>query len=95
MVVVKNPEQYKFKGFRRSSNAKKKYDAILQHKKTGRLKHVSFGARGYEHYKDQTPLKLYSSKDHGDKQRRTRYRQRHTYAKPKYSSGWFALKYLW
>jgi len=95
MVVVNNPGDYTFNGFRKSSNSKKKYDAILTNKKTGRKKHVSFGARGYQHFKDQTPLKLYSKDDHGDPARRRRYKQRHTYAKPKYSSGWFALKYLW
>lgn len=96
MVVVKNPEQYKLEGFRKSSNSKKKYDAILVHKQTGRKKHVPFGARGYEHYKDSTPLKLYKSSDHNDPERRRKYRARHqrTHGN-KYSSSYFAWKYLW
>lgn len=96
MVVVKNPEQYKLKGFRKAKNPKKKYDAILEHKTTKRLKHVPFGAKDYEHYKDSTPLKLYSSKDHKDPKRRASYRARHVGEdRRKYSSGYFSWKYLW
>ena len=60
-----------------------------------KVKTVQFGDSRYNQYKDRTPLKLYSSKDTLDKKRRKAYRDRHTYAKPKYSAGWFALKYLW
>ena len=56
---------------------------------------VQFGDKRYGQYKDRTPLKLYSHLDHKDLKRRASYRKRHNYPKPKYSPGWFALKYLW
>ncbi len=71
----------------------KKYRVVVRtatSKKT-----VQFGDKRYGQYKDKTPLKLYSNKDTLDKKRRKAYRDRHTYAKPKYSAGWFAMKYLW
>lgn len=40
-------------------------------------KKVSFGDKRYQHYKDQTPLKLYSHLDHLDPKRRASYRARH------------------
>ena len=60
-----------------------------------KIKTVQFGDKRYEQYRDKTPLKLYSHKNHLDKQRRNNYRSRHSYDKPKYSAGWFALNYLW
>lgn len=60
-----------------------------------KIKTIQFGDKGYGQYKDKTPLKLYSHKDTLDTKRRKAYRDRHTYEKPKYSAGWFALKYLW
>ncbi len=71
----------------------KKYKVIIYDK--GKKKTVQFGSKSYGQYKDKTPLKLYSSKDTLDKERRRLYRARHNYEKPKYSAGWFALKYLW
>lgn len=85
--------------FRKSKNKEKKYDAL-----TPSGKWVSFGARGMQHYKDQTPLKLYQKDDHGDKQRRERYRARHSkimdssgrpaYKNPEQAS-YYAWNYLW
>ena len=60
-----------------------------------RKKTIQFGDKRYGQYKDKTPLKLYAHKDTLDKKRRKAYRDRHTYAKPKYSAGWFALRFLW
>jgi len=60
-----------------------------------KIKTTQFGDKRYPQYKDKTPLKLYAYKDTLDLKRRKAYRDRHTYAKPKYSAGWFALKYLW
>ena len=54
----------------------KKYKVVINFK-DGRRKTVQFGAKGYEHFKDSTPLKLYSNKNHGDSQRRKSYRARH------------------
>ena len=71
----------------------KKYKVVIRDGES--KKTVQFGDKRYQQYKDKTPLKLYSSKDHMDKDRRASYRARHNYDKPKYSAGWFALKYLW
>ena len=75
----------------------KKYKVVIRRKVKGKdtKKTVQFGDRRYGQYKDKTPLKLYKKKDTLDKKRRKAYRARHTYAKPRYSAGWFALKYLW
>ena len=35
----------------------------------GKLIKINFGHKDYQHYKDLTPLKLYSHKDHNDKKR--------------------------
>ena len=72
----------------------KKYKVEI-HEKGKKNKTVQFGDRRYGQFKDKTPLKLYSKKDTNDRQQRDRYRKRHNYAKPKYSAGWFAEKYLW
>lgn len=101
---MSSPTNYKLIEIVKSSNPSKKYSAILLNKNTGREKVVNFGARGYEHYKDSTPVKAYSSKDHLDPERRRRYMLRHhnTESKtvalretPKYSAKWFSTKYLW
>ena len=76
--------------FEKSKVKGKKYTAILPDGKR-----VSFGALGYEHYKDRTPLKLYSHLDHNDKHRRDLYYARHSIDYPKYSPDWFSKKYLW
>ena len=73
----------------------KKYTAIIKNRKTKKLRKISFGAIDYEQFKDSTTLKLYSSKNTNSTKRRKAYKARHTYAKPKYSAGWFANKYLW
>ena len=76
--------------FEKSKVKGKKYTAILPDGKK-----VSFGALGYQQYKDTTPLKLYSNLDHNDKERRDRYYARHPKDYPKYSPDWFSKKYLW
>lgn len=77
----------------RGSGTKKYKVQIFE--KGKKIKTVQFGHKNYGQYKDKTPLKLYSSRDTLDKKRRASYRARHNYEKPKYSAGWFALKYLW
>lgn len=72
-----SPENYTFKGFEISENPNKKYDAILIHQKTKKVKRVSFGARDYQHFKDKTGLGLYSHLDHNDPERRRLYKNRH------------------
>lgn len=96
MVRIEDPQNYKFLYFRKSHTKKKKYDAILVNKKTGRTKTVPFGAKGYQHFKDSTGLGHYSNLNHGDRDRRRRYRARHrATAKHKFSSSWFSYYYLW
>ncbi len=58
-------------------------------------KHVDFGDRRYQHFKDSTPLKLYSHLNHGDVERRHRYYARHNKDYPQYSADWLSKKYLW
>ena len=64
---------------------------------------VQFGHKDYQQYKDQTPLKLYSTMDHGDEKRRNSYRKRHEGCMKnggrciddKYSPSWFSYNFLW
>jgi hypothetical protein len=51
----------------------KKYTAIVENLRTKKHHRISFGARGYEQYKDSTQLKLYAKMNHGDKKRRRNY----------------------
>ena len=76
-----------------------KYTAILPDGQR-----VSFGDKRYQHYKDRTPLKLYSYLDHLDPIRRRSYRARHgasrdssgrRYVDVKYTPAWFSWRYLW
>jgi len=89
--------QYSLDKLQKSSRKFKKYDAILINKINKKLITIPFGDNRYEQYKDTTGLKLYSSIDHGDKQRRASYRARHAkdIRDGYYSAGYFALKYLW
>jgi hypothetical protein len=90
-----NSNEYRFKGFEISEKATAKYDAILKHKVTGKIKKVPFGDRNYQHYKDKS-LGFYSHLDHNDPKRKASYRKRHVGENDnKYSAGYFAWKYLW
>lgn len=84
---------------KKSTRPGKKYMAVYPdgHK-------VHFGAMGYGHFRDSTPLKLYSHLDHNDDDRQKRYTARHLKIKLKDgryaakvpgTSAYFALKYLW
>ena len=59
--------------------------------------YFDFGQIGYEHFKDSTPLKLYSKDDHNDQKRRELYRNRfrHLYDPEVYSPTYFSWNYLW
>ena len=61
----------------------KKYTAIVKNISTGKERKISYGAIGFSQFKDSTPLKLYSSKDHGDEKRRQNYFNRHSGVKNK------------
>jgi hypothetical protein len=65
---------------------------------------VDFGQLGYEHYKDSTPLKLYSRLNHGDKERRRLYiaratnivdRQGRLTGDDPTSPNYWSIRYLW
>lgn len=63
----------------KSDKPDKKYKVILTNKKNvADFKLVYFGNSRYEHYKDNTPFKLYKDLNHLDKERRKLYRKRHS-----------------
>ena len=61
----------------------KKYSAYVKNKTTGKIRKINFGDSRYEQFKDSTPLKLYSHKNHNDKKRRDNYFSRHSGTKSK------------
>ena len=64
--------------FMRGTSKGKKYTAIVENKRTRKNRRISFGAIGYQQYKDRTPLKLYSKNDHGERKRMENYFNRHS-----------------
>lgn len=89
--------KYALLRFRKSERKGKKYDAVLRNKESVREVVVSFGATGYQQYKDRV-LGLFKASDHNDSKRRAAYRTRHAGegdATRKYSPGWFAWHFLW
>lgn len=60
----------------------KKYKALIK-QKDGKTRTIQFGSKTNEQYKDSTPLKLYSKKDHNDKKRRQNYFNRFSGTKTK------------
>jgi len=91
--------QYKLIKFDKSKTKGKKYDAILQHKTSGKIVRVPFGAVGYSTYSDKTGLGLYDT--HNDKTRMKAFKNRFRrlikakdYTKY-YSAIWFSNEYLW
>jgi hypothetical protein len=96
IMIILDPDNYNFIMFEKSHLKNKKYNAILEHKETGKYKRVPFGDNRYQQFKDRTDLKLYSHLDHGDRDRRERYLARHAKTKDnKYSSSYFSAKFLW
>lgn len=87
----------------------KKYTAIIKNNKTKKYRKIHFGAKGYEQFKDSTPLKLYTRKNHANKKRRQNYFSRHSGMKNKkkalrkeikkskgiYNAKILSHKYLW
>ena len=88
--------EYKLQRFEKSKRKNKKYDAIIKNRK-GDVKRIPFGDVRYEQYKDSTPNKLYSGKDHNDKKRRDAYRKRHKIHLKNnfFSPAYFSWHYLW
>lgn len=58
-------------------------------------KWIHFGDTRYQHFKDRTPLKMYSHLDHNDPARKRRYYQRHGTTRDKSSAKYWANLYLW
>ena len=89
-------DQFRLVRFERSRTKNKKYDAIIEDRKTKRTQRVPFGQIGYAQYKDSTGLKLYSRLDHGDEERKKNYLARHEKTRhKKWSSSWFSWQFLW
>lgn len=88
---------YTFIQFQKSGRSDKKYEAVLQNKKTARIVYIHFGAINYENYGDKTGLNLYPHLIHGDKERRRlfRLRMKHNLKVGYYSPAFFAYYYLW
>ena len=82
----------KMQWYRGTNN--KKYKVIL-FKDGKEFKTVQFGDKRYGQFKDTTPLKFYSYKDHNSAKRRANYLKRHSKDYPKYSADWFSKRYLW
>lgn len=74
-----------------STKKTKKYDVFDENGKMV----LSFGARGYEHYRDK--FGWYSSQDHNDPKRRENYRKRHKHTDFNniYSPALWSWVYLW
>jgi hypothetical protein len=104
MKVMKEKILY----IKKSTRKGKKYMAAIQ---TNNLKPklIHFGAKDYQQYRDSTKLKLYSSKNHLDKNRRENYFKRHSgvankkdalhkeivKSNGKYNAKILSHKYLW
>ena len=85
--------------FEKSTRKNKKYMVISPSGKK-----IHFGSASMEHYRDRTPLKLYSHLDHNDKERRKNYLKRSKGIKnkegkltynDKESANYYSRKYLW
>jgi len=95
--------------FEKSKIKGKKYTAYVQNKATKKIRKIHFGSSYYEQYKDRTPLKLYSYKNHNNRKRMQNYFSRHSGTKKrapaialekKKSQGFYNAKilshiYLW
>ena len=76
---------------RPSTRKHKKYMAVWRDGRPA----VHFGDNRYEHWRDSTPLGIYTHLNHNDDERRRRYYLRHGYNAKLHSAKWFAHKYLW
>ena len=93
-MVCYNFKQYDIKGFE-VGKGNKKYNALIQHKKTKEIVKIPFGDKRYEQYKDSA-LGIYSHLDHHDKYRRCAYQKRHKNDNLHcFSPGYFSWFYLW
>ena len=88
--------------FEESKRKNKKYRVTFEYKKD--IHTVDFGDKRYQQYKDSTPLKLYSSLNHNDKNRRKNYLARSRGIKNKngdltknnpLGANYWSIRYLW
>jgi len=86
----------------KSSAKNKKYSVYVM--KDGKKTLIHFGDTRYQHFKDSTPLKIYSNLDHNDKERRESYLKRAKGIKnkegnitwnDKNSANYYSVKFLW
>jgi hypothetical protein len=90
---INNPDDYTLVGYEVARDKRAKYNAVLKHK-SGALKKIPFGQKGYDQFEDQ--LGHYSQYDHKDLKRRHNWLKRHERNTGfKYSSAWFAKRILW
>lgn len=96
------PSSDEFKRRREQKMLYKPFPSRCKHKKysvyvkspSGGKKIIHFGDKRYEHYHDK--IGYYSSKDHGDSERRKNYRTRHNGEQnDKDKAGWWAWHKLW
>jgi hypothetical protein len=64
--------------FKRSTNPDKKYMAFVKNLNNHKIRILHFGASDYQQYKDRTPLKIFTHKNHSDKKRQMNYYSRHS-----------------
>ena len=64
----------------------KKYTAYVKNKKTKKIRKIHFGDKNYQQFKDRTPLKLYSYKNHNTRRRMQNYYLRHSGTKKRYKA---------
>lgn len=90
-------KDYRFVRNEKATQKNKKYQAILVSERTQREIRVPYGDSRYEQYRDSTGLDAWSHRNHLDKARRKKYKDRHQgFIKPgHYSPGYFSMKYLW
>lgn len=77
-------ERKKYKNFMKEKILKiekskvknKKYTAKVINKKSGKTRKINFGQRGYQHFKDRTPLKSFKKLNHYNKKRQEKYYSR-------------------
>ena len=95
--------------FEKSYRPEKKYMVFVKNLDANKIRVIHFGASDYEQYKDRTPLKLYSHKNHNNRKRMQNYFNRHSGTKKrgsaialekKKSQGYYNAKilshvYLW
>ena len=85
--------------FKKSTRKGKKYMVVAPNGKT-----IHFGDSSMQHYKDTTPLKLYTYLDHNDEKRRASYLARakgiknkkgELTWKNKNSANYYSINFLW